>query len=60
MWVLLKCSFCIFENVSLAIVLNALISEGLACSNGTMLTVGSLQSAILWLSVISLVLILYY
>ena len=60
MQVLLKCSFCICENVSLAIVLNALIYKGSAGGNGTLWNVGSLQCAILWLSVISLALILYH
>ena len=57
--VLLKCSFCICENVGLEIVSNASISEGSAGGDGTMWRVGSLQSANLWLSVISVVLILY-
>ena len=35
-WVFLKCSFYICENVSLAIVSNALISQGSAGGNGTM------------------------
>ena len=40
------------------IVLNALISKGSAGGIGTMRTTGSLQSASLWFSSISLVLIL--
>ena len=50
----------IFESVSLTIVSKVLDSDVSAVGNGTVLIVGSLQSAMLWLSVISLVFNLYH
>ena len=60
MWVLFVCPFWVCKNVSCAIVLNVLILEGSAGGIGTMLTIGLLQSASLWSSIISLALILFH
>ena len=59
-WMLLGRSLLFCESDILAIVLKALNSEGSAGGNGTMLIVMSLHIAMLWLSVISLVFILYH
>ena len=60
MQVLLGWFLWVYGSVSLAIILAALTSKGPADGDGTMWTVGSFQSAIIWLSVISLELILYH
>ena len=57
---MLTCSFWVSENVNLAIISNALAFKGSAGGNGTMWTVGPLQSVILCVLVISLVLTLYH
>ena len=57
-WVSLGWSLWVYESVSLAVVSTVLTSEDSAGGNDTMLTVGLIQSAILWLSVISLEFIL--
>ena len=59
-WMLLGRSLLFCENDSLAIVSKTVNSNGLAGGNGTMLIVMLLHIAMLWLSVISLVFILYH
>ena len=59
-WILLDRSLWFCESDSLTIVSKVLNSDASAGGNGTMLIVLSLQIAMLWLSVIWLVFILYH